>query len=317
MSGLPWLMDTRSNKCKNCGADAKLIGDILKCPYCGSTYNLRETKEQTAPASVNPRPEYYPIPANDTGAKNRTQGRAVAFIVVVIVIILIIALAAIIKDTNGQHTGSYADSTNVDSSTIIKQQKADSVKENIRKAAINKAIRDSLDKSKVEALASISVDAATFKKLYRTARKKFDQFSNTTDIYDASSPQFIDMNGFFIYIDIDKISMELRLKAQYTAQDWLFIKTMTINADGENLSGFGRNFEKDNGNGLIWEWSDETVSDYNLSDLAKIANSKKAKIKYDGEQYYNVVNITVGQKAALKRQLAIYKGLLLGYNKIK
>jgi len=90
---------------------------------------------------------------------------------------------------------------------------------------------------------------------------------------------------------------------------------MTVNADGENFTGFGRTFENDNGNGLIWEWSDETVSDYNLTDLVKIANSKKAKIKYDGEHYYNIVNITTSQKAALKRQLAIYKGLLLGYSK--
>ncbi|AYL95803.1 hypothetical protein [Mucilaginibacter celer] len=165
-------------------------------------------------------------------------------------------------------------------------------------------------------LASIDIDAPTFKKLYAKARKKYDKFSGNTYIHDKSSPQYVNYNGIYAYIAQNGSDFSLRFSIQYAADDWLFIKKVTFNADGENYT-YTPDFKTDNGDGGIWEWCDDEVYGTDIAMLADIANAKKAQARYDGDKYYKVVNITPMQRAALKKQLQIYKGLLLGYNKTK
>jgi hypothetical protein len=166
----------------------------------------------------------------------------------------------------------------------------------------------------IEALSAVKVDKPTFIKLYRNARKVRDQFSAQTSIYDKTSPQYVNINGVFAYIDKTGNDLELRFCTQYVSDDWLFIQSMAINTDGEN-STLSPDFKRDNGKGEIWEWSDEAVPYENLQMLTQISAAKKAKIKYYGEKYYKIVNITRSQQLALKRQLQIFKGLLLKYDK--
>ncbi len=74
-------------------------------------------------------------------------------------------------------------------------------------------------------------------------------------------------------------------------------------------------YKRDNGDGMVWEWCDEVVDDSEIGTWIKIATAKKAQVKYNGDKYYKIVTVTAKQQAAIKRELQILKGLLLGYNK--
>jgi len=66
--------------------------------------------------------------------------------------------------------------------------------------------------------------------------------------------------------------------------------------------------ESDSGDGgMIWEWFDDEV-DENLKEIMKaIAESKTAKIKLVGRQYFDVKTITTKQKASIRQTLELYK----------
>jgi len=308
-------MDTQQpDKCKNCGAALQPpTAATVKCNYCGSIFEktITAASPQAQPdGNNNPFQQIQSTPAAPS-AKQVNSGCGLA----VLIFIILAAVLAILVNYTG-HSSSYnpSDSTTVDSSSLRNTIKPNG---DTSAAVIAKAEKDSTLKSKLKELSLIEVDAATFEKLYRNTRKRYDQFSRSTFIYDQTSPRYINVKGVFVYMSQDTTGYELRLTTQYTADNWLFINSMSFNADGENFSDFSPKFNRDNGQGMIWEWSDEPVQDPNLSMLAKIATAKRAKIRYDGEQYYNELTITTAQKAAIKRQLQIYKGLLLGYDKTR
>jgi hypothetical protein len=161
-------------------------------------------------------------------------------------------------------------------------------------------------------LKDIEVDSVTFKQIYKNCRTKGDEFSDSKFLFDRSSPQYVNMNGIFCYLN--ETSPGLRFCVQYYAEDWLFIKTMTFNVDGENFE-YSPDFKTDNGDGgHIWEWADQLVTDDELPMLIKLATGKKAKVKLIGAQYYDIKTITPKQQQAIKRMLMVYKGVLMGFN---
>jgi len=308
-------MDTQQpDKCKNCGAALQpSTAATLKCNYCGSIFG-KTTSAVSPQAQPNDNKNPFQQVKNNPVDPSAKQVNSGCGLVVLIFIILAAVLALIIRSTGQGSSYKLSDSTAVDSSSLHNTNKPT---RDTSAVAIAKAEKDSTLKAKLKELSLIDVDAATFKKLYRSTRRRYDQFSRSTFIYDQTSPRYINVKGVFVYMSRDATGNELRLTTQYTADNWLFINSMSFNADGENFSDFSPKFNRDNGKGGIWEWSDEAVPDLNLSMLAKIATAKRAKIRYDGEQYYNELTITAAQKAAIKRQLQVYKGLLLGYDKTR
>jgi hypothetical protein len=163
-------------------------------------------------------------------------------------------------------------------------------------------------------LPKIQVDKSSFKQEYRKLRKKGDEFEKSKFLFDASSPQYVNRNGVFLYIN--EAGPVLRFTIQYSAEDWLFIKNMVFNVDGTNYEyDPSDEFKRDNGEGGIWEWSDEIIGSDQFPMLQAIALGRKVKVKYVGSQYYKIVEISAKQQQAIKHILITYKGLLLGYNK--
>jgi len=303
------MEDKRLSKCENCGAELNgTLGSAVKCDYCGSVFETT-INEELRPATPSNEDAFQPVETlrvNQTVKQEKNVNSGA--IIIIICVIALIGLMAIIHNYAVQDTSNnVADSAATDSAALLNSAKKDSAG-----AISNEAQQDTLSKFVPKELSSIVVDASMFKKLYRNARKKHDQFSGNTFIYDQSSPRYLNINGIYAYIS--KEGNELRFTTQYTSKDWLFIKSMTFNAGGENFD-YTPDFKRDNGDGAIWEWSDEEVAEANLSMLVKIAISKKVKVRYEGDKYYDVATVTRTQQAALKRQLQIYKGLLLRYDK--
>lgn len=65
--------------------------------------------------------------------------------------------------------------------------------------------------------------------------------------------------------------------------------------------------ERDNTGGCIWEWSDELVKKSNIKMLEAIAEAQTAKIKFNGNQYYDTYEITDKEKNQIKQTIKLYK----------
>jgi hypothetical protein len=294
------MESTPLSNCKNCGAKLDITKDSRKCTYCGSEFTDPIPREPQPIVHLQTFQHLTNRPANQT--VNEPNNGCIGY--VVIAAIALLGLILVIRSSGELgNRSTVADSIRTDTSTAKLGIGTNGVKTE----------EDTTIKATLKKLATISIDVKTFKKLYSNAYKKHDQFSGNTDIYDKTSPQYVNISGIFAYISKEDNSYKLSFTTQYTGDDWLFIDEIIVNTDG-NVSHYSPTFKRDNGKGGVWEWSDETVPDETLPMLAGIANSKKAMVRYNGDKYYKIVKITHVQQAAMKRQLQIFKGLLLGYN---
>lgn len=305
-------MEPNDLKCKNCGADLELeSANTLKCHYCGSTFPI--VLKDPAPITTPQQPDK---PADNSFAQQAerherqngsTKAGALAIVIFIFIAVVVYFIVASQSADSGSTSSKLADSMTIDTSGRTALSDTPTTKKATEEYNPNSPFLLTLE--------PIKVDSATFKKLYRNTRKKHDKFSGSTFIFDKTSPQYVNYNGLYAYIGDEHDQATLRFSVQYAAQEWLFIERMIFNADGNNFN-YSPTFKRDNGEGGIWEWSDEEIDDGNdLDMLVKIALAKTAQVKYEGDKYYKVVNITHAQQTALKKQLQIFKGLLLHYAK--
>ncbi|MCJ8209608.1 hypothetical protein MUY27_07795 [Mucilaginibacter sp. RS28] len=283
-------------KCNNCGAQLEPEQDgIIQCKYCGTVYSSDHPEDHDEV-------EVATLPADTTNnAKKSEIGSGAVFLILIFLTLLIFIIVAFVKSRVSLEN-DYPESVKLD--TAVSSPK--SIEED-KKQEGDKVEDPSLATLKI--LAAIPLDSKTFKKLYSRARKKRDEFSDNLAIYDPTSPQYTNVNAFYIYINKDSSDCNLRFCKQYVSDSWLNINEMIINTDGKN-STYSVSFNKGNSSNSFWEWSYDNVDDYNLPMLVEIANARKVKVKYSGDKYYDVVTINRVQKMALFRELQLYKGLL-------
>ncbi|WP_304015787.1 hypothetical protein [Nonlabens dokdonensis] len=176
-----------------------------------------------------------------------------------------------------------------------KSKKIDSVeiKRNLR---IKDSLSDARIKRKEEAL-----------KILKSFKKKEDEFEGTAFYRDSRTPYYTNVNFIYPYIGQKGNSYWLRLRFQYASEDWLFIKNGILLIDGDKFTING-NWKRDN-NSNIWEWLDTQVGTNERVMLDRIANSKVAKIRYEGTQYYKDRTITSKEKSIIRKTLEVYDSL--------
>ncbi len=136
-------------------------------------------------------------------------------------------------------------------------------------------------------------------------RKKVDKVENIEFYDDYSSPYYLNSNGFFVYMGKNGNAVWLRLKIQYASDDWLFIKSVIVNVDGDVDTLIEKDFERDH-DSRIWEWIDVSAIDY-LPRLKQIANSKTTYVKLVGGQYQHSYELSYQQKRAMKNMIEIFE----------
>jgi len=140
-------------------------------------------------------------------------------------------------------------------------------------------------------------------------KKNTDKIEGVDWYRDKSSPAYNNQNGFFLYAGKrDAGSPWLRLRIQYHGDDWLFIESFIVVADGQRFERGPVRFERDH-DSMVWEWYDENLSDADLQMIKAIIASKEAVIRFNGRQYRKDKEITASQKAALQNVLYAYKAL--------
>ena len=143
---------------------------------------------------------------------------------------------------------------------------------------------------------------------------KKDEMRGITFYKHPSTPHYRNANSVHLYFgkNDDGTFTHLRFVMQYFADDWLFVEKAWSKADGatvelpaiKKFSGW----ERDNGSGDIWEWSDAALtSPLEISQVRTLANSKSVTVRFEGKQYYKDKKITEKQLSAMREVMAAYE----------
>jgi len=146
----------------------------------------------------------------------------------------------------------------------------------------------------------------------KNLRKGIDEFSKFTWYQDKSSPGYVNQNGFFLFFGIrdDGYVTDLRCKIQYYAEDWLFIQNYDFIVDTTNFSLYAfDSVERNNGDGMIWEWHNTTIGEDNMKLIKAISKAKKVKIRFNGRQYYKIRTLTRNEIKAVNNVLSTYESI--------
>lgn len=149
----------------------------------------------------------------------------------------------------------------------------------------------------------------------RSMRITKDKFNDYTFYYDRTVPYYADNNKFFLYIGRSEGGEPyLRMEVRYSDDEWLFVDGASIKIDGSvyDFDFSSSDWETDNGSGDIWEWIDVSPTEYHLSIIDKVINSKSAVIRFTGSKYYDDRTITSTQRRAFVNVLNAYEALKRG-----
>jgi hypothetical protein len=143
-----------------------------------------------------------------------------------------------------------------------------------------------------------------------TLRQVYDQVEDLAFYSDWSSPQYSNINGFFLSLGYSgKMNLyNLFLRIQYTGEDWLFIDGYTISIDGKNYYYKDLYFDvKRDNNTKVWEVYSRPVNDADIKILKEIINSTQTIIRCQGKDGRYDMILTYDQKMALKNVLDCYE----------
>lgn len=113
------------------------------------------------------------------------------------------------------------------------------------------------------------------------------------------------------YVGREGDRLWIRVIYNYTADDWVFFKKITVLADGERFTKTFSYFDivHDNGGGRIWEYIDtDATGDEEM--LWAIANSSETMIRFEGDDYADDVTIRDSDKQALREALEAYEAMM-------
>lgn len=162
------------------------------------------------------------------------------------------------------------------------------------------------EQQRLEAERKAAEERAAFAVIDRSLKKEVDEFKGITWITHKAEPVLGKKMALYFGVKNNSAAgMPLRLKFQYYSDSWLFVRGVTIKADDRVFNLPATDFERDNSGGSIWEWSDESVSDFTMLDAVLAA--KKVTIRFDGRQYYSDFVLPQAQKTAMKEVMLAWQ----------
>jgi hypothetical protein len=149
------------------------------------------------------------------------------------------------------------------------------------------------------------------KSIIKKLVKKTAEFDGSAWYRHPSSPRYQDIRPFVtLYIrESGSGRRYLELFVNYTSRtDWLFVESAQINVDGKIVRLPPSEWLRDNDT-EIWEWT-RYVNNAEMIQLArKIAESDRAVIRFNGQQYYSDHVITATEKSVISDMLLAWEGM--------
>lgn len=108
----------------------------------------------------------------------------------------------------------------------------------------------------------------------------------------------------------DNGNIWIRVVYNFTDDDWVFFKKITVAVDNERYYRSFKYFDivRDNDGGQVWEYIDtDGASDVTM--LWAIVNSKETIVRFEGEDYSHDFTVRESDKQAIKEALLVYEGL--------
>lgn len=139
----------------------------------------------------------------------------------------------------------------------------------------------------------------------RNLTQKYDKIQDVTWYKHKRQPRYADTRSYILpYVGRKGNSAWLRVRINYAADKWLFVKDVVLYVDGETYNLFLPGFERDHDT-EIWEWVD-VEGDSLRKNLELITQSKEAILRFRGDQYYRDVTIPDADKKAISDVLSAY-----------
>lgn len=144
----------------------------------------------------------------------------------------------------------------------------------------------------------------------KNMRKTTDKIRNTSFYRHIQAPKYNNsFTAIFPYIAEKDFNHWLRMKVQYTGENWLFVENVIAFYDGVSTPIITGNFQRDHSGGKIWEWADVAPTKQQLSTLRNLANAKEAIIRFEGKQYYSDKKLSKAQKQMIITSLDAFQAL--------
>lgn len=178
--------------------------------------------------------------------------------------------------------------------------------------AMKNHVKEARESREAEIKASIVVDSATIELLKPHFSIEKDEFDPKSPIWykPKSAPTYTNRNGIYCYFETENdIPKNFRFRVQYYADDWLFFNKVQFSIDGNAYEYKPMSIERDNGDGMIWEWFDESVSPSDREFIKALSEAKTAKMKFIGHQYYDIKPISTQQIIDIKRSIDLFVAL--------
>ena len=108
----------------------------------------------------------------------------------------------------------------------------------------------------------------------------------------------------------DNGNIWIRVVYNFTDDDWVFFKKITVAADDERYYRSFKYFDivRDNDGGQVWEYID-TDGASDVAMLWAIVNSKETIVRFEGDDYSHDFTVRESDKQAIKEALLVYEGL--------
>lgn len=148
---------------------------------------------------------------------------------------------------------------------------------------------------------------------------EYDKMENITWYYPKNMPEYIDERCYLIpYIGIQNDNIWICVRYNYTEDDWVFWKNLSILVDGEKSTKVVGSFNtvRDNEGGVVWEYYDDAFNinepmDSNaIQKLEKIGNSQETIVRFEGDEYYYDLTVSNEDKSMIKDVVAFYSAFL-------
>ena len=138
----------------------------------------------------------------------------------------------------------------------------------------------------------------------------YDKVQALTWYTPKNAPQYDDeRTNFHVYIGrLDAGETWLRMRANYTADDWIFFESIIYSIDGQNQTKYlsRSDYYRDNAYGNVWEVADYEPSDSDVKMLESIINSEETIIRFQGDNYHYDHIVTQAEKDALRDVLTAF-----------
>lgn len=156
----------------------------------------------------------------------------------------------------------------------------------------------------------IVFDSTVINELKGRFKMKVDEFDKDTAFIHVTNPGYVNRNGIFPGFKFKNGRADgLFINIQYYADDWLFIKgyKFLVGDTSYNLIPF--NTKRDNGDGMIWEWSSIRMDESDRHFLEASNNYKSGKVRYEGSDYYKVKELTSTHLKSISEGYRYYTAL--------